>query len=381
VFADSIASLSPVDGLTLEVELKAANAHFDKMVERSSLNFIASAKAIADRVDLNTKPVGAGPFTLDQWRRDDRMTLDKNPDWVGGSGPYLDRLTFVVLPDETQRVDTFNNGAADAFYTAVTGSVASALRSIRASYPATVPLTTGQVWMFNTRRPPFDDVRVRKAVVQGVNREVLANDILDGSTPADNFTVAGSPWFDANAALPKYDPVAAQKLIDEYVAEKGGQPIKFAWLAFPTALDQARATFIFTSLNQLKNIHMDLQTLGVADITTRMLVTKDFQVASWGAPVLDPEPILYAAVKSGLQTNASGYSNSVVDKAVSAARVSTNVDDRKKLYDIVWEALALDLPYVPYVVVSNGFVCAPKLVGCTVYGDGVLRWDLVWLNQ
>jgi peptide/nickel transport system substrate-binding protein len=183
------------------------------------------------------------------------------------------------------------------------------------------------------------------------------------------------------AALPAYDPAAAQKLIDQYVAEHGGQPIRFAWLAFPTALDQARATFVRTSLDQLKNIEMEVQVLGVEALTARLLFTKDFQAASWGAPVLDPEPNLYAAVKSGLQTNGSGYSDAAVDRAVSDARLSTSFEQRKMRYDIVWEALARDLPYVPYVEVSNGFVCAPRLRDCTVVGDGVMRWDSVWIEK
>ena len=56
----------------------------------------------------------------------------------------------------------------------------------------------------------------------------------------------------------------------------------------------------------------------------------------------------------------------------------TDNAERKKFYDPVWEALARDVPYVPYIVTTNGFVCNAKLRGCTTYYDGVLRWDLIW---
>src|SRR5688572_28664707 len=104
--AATIKTMTVVDPLTLDITLVTPNASFDKGVERVSLNYIASEKAIADKTDLTSKPVGAGPFVLDQWLRDDRMVMSKNPDWLGGKAPvYLDKLTFRVISDENQRID------------------------------------------------------------------------------------------------------------------------------------------------------------------------------------------------------------------------------------------------------------------------------------
>jgi len=103
-----------------------------------------------------------------------------------------------------------------------------------------------------------------------------------------------------------------------------------------------------------------------------------YQVSSWGFPVLDPEPGLFGAAKTGQPTNYSKYSNAEVDKALDAGRISTDPVERKKLYDIVFEQLAKDVPYVPYAVTINGFVVSPKLRGGTVGSDGILRFDLLW---
>jgi peptide/nickel transport system substrate-binding protein len=377
-YASTITSTSVVDAHTLDIELLAPNAHFDKIVERSSLNYIASAKAIAERADLVNKPVGAGPFLLETWHRDNRMELRRNPSWAATPGPYLDRLTFVVIPDERQRVDTFLTNGADTFYTATRGSVSTATEGIKGSTYAQVPLTTAQTLLFNTRRAPFDDARVRKAVVQSLDLAVLAHDILDKSIPAENFTVPGSRWFDPAAELPRYDPAAAQHLVDAYVSEHDGAPITFTWIAFSQALDQQRANFLQTSLNQLKNIRMNIETYDASLVINKVLFGRDFQAASWGFPIIDPEPVLYSAVKSDSPLNLSGYRNADVDRAVVEARTLQDDALRKGLYDRVWEALARDLPYVPYLVVSNGFVCSPRLRHCSVFGDGIMRWDLVW---
>jgi peptide/nickel transport system substrate-binding protein len=222
---------------------------------------------------------------------------------------------------------------------------------------------------------------VRTAFVQGVDYSALAKDILGGATPADNFTVKGTPWYDEKAVLPKYDPAAAQKLVDAYVAEKnGGQPIKVTMLSAQQSSDIARVKFVQTSLGQLKNFQIEIQT-NDSGTTIGKVLRGEYQVASWGFPVLDPEPGLFNATKTGSPNNYSKYSNADVDKALDAARITTDQTERKKLYDTVWEALARDMPYAPYAVTINGFVLAAKLRGGKVYTDGILRFDLLWMKK
>lgn len=380
--AISMKSLTVVDPLTLDVALVTPNAHIDKLIERQTMNYIASEKAIADKVDLTSKPVGAGPFTLDQWLRDDRMVMSRNPDWLGGKAPvYLDKLTFRVIGDEGQRVDTFTTGQADAFYTSTPDSITRATKGVKDSYYTSVGVTTGQVVLMNTSVAPFNDVRVRTAFAQAVDFVALAKDILGGATPATHFTTKGTPFHDEKAALPKYDLAAAQKNIDAYVAEKnGGQPVKFTIYSTQTTSDQARVKFWQTSLNQLKNVQVQMEINDSATSIGKVL-RGEYQVSSWGVPVLDPEPGLANAVKTGVFTNFSKYSNAEVDKAIDAARVTGDNAERKKLYDTVWEALARDLPYIPYVETLQGFMVAPKVKGAKLYTDGILRYDLLWIKK
>jgi peptide/nickel transport system substrate-binding protein len=252
-------ALTVTDPTTLTVTLASPNANFDNAVARTALNYIASPTAFRGGTDLTSTAVGAGPFLLDQWLRDDRMVLTKNPDWKGSEGTYLDELTIRVLGDEEQRIDTFVTGQADAFYTATPASVIRAENELSGATPVSVDVTTGMTYVFNTTKPPFDDIRVRKAFVQGVDWQAFADTVFgEGATAATNFTLEGTPWYTEDAALPSYDPDEAQRLIDEYVAEKGG-PLEITALAFQQNLDQARAKFIQTSLSQFENIEFEIQ--------------------------------------------------------------------------------------------------------------------------
>jgi peptide/nickel transport system substrate-binding protein len=371
-----VGNMAVTDPLTLTVTLVAPNAHFDKAIARVGANYIASAEAIAAGTDMTSQAVGAGPFLLESWTRDDRMVMTKNPDWKGSEGPYLDKLTFRVVGDEDQRIDTFVTGDADAFYTATPASVARAQDEVDGSEYVSTEVTSGQAFVFNTTKPPFDDVRMRTAFVQAVDWQAMADAVFgEGAEALTNFTLEDTPWYDEKATLPEYDVAAAQALIDEYVAENGEVTINYT--AFQQSLDQARAEFIQTALNQLDGVRMEVQ-VGDSPTNISKVLAGDYMVSSWGFPTQDPEPGLWSAAYSKSFNNYSKYNNPEVDKAIDQARVITDQAQRKALYDTVWEALARDIPYYPYVKTANGFVLSPDLKGGEVYEDGILRFDLLW---
>jgi peptide/nickel transport system substrate-binding protein len=363
------------DPLTLVITNAQANAHLDKAISRFNLNYIASKKAIDDKTDLTQKAIGAGPFKQDEWVRDSRLVMSKNPDWKA-TPVYLDKLTFQVQGNEQQRIDSFGTGATDAFYTAVPGSIEAATKSVKESYVTKVELTTGNTFVMNNTKAPFDDARIRRAIITAIPRDVLATDILNKSIPAQYFSVPGTPFHSEGSKLPAYDVAAAQKLIDAYVAEKGG-PVKFTMLAFQQTLDQDRAKFIVAQLGKLKNLQVDFV---VNDSPTNIgkVLAGDYQWSSWGFPVVEPEPGLFNQARSGVPTNYARYSNPEVDKWLDEARASTDNTLRNANYKKVMDQLAKDLPYFPYIVNQNSFVCSPKLQGCALYEDGILRVDKLW---
>jgi peptide/nickel transport system substrate-binding protein len=372
-----VKEMAVTDPLTLTVTMATPNAHFDKAVSRNGINYIASAQALAAGTDLTSQAIGAGPYLLKEWLRDDRMVLEKNPNWKGGEGPYLDTITFRVVSDEDQRIDTFATGDADSFYTSTPASIARAEEEVDGAYYSSVDVTTGQAFVFNTTKPPFNDVRMRTAFVQAVDWQAMADAVFgEGAEALTNFTLEGTPWYDPDATLPPYDVAAAQALIDEYVAENGGTPVQINYTAFQQSLDQARAEFIQTAINQMDNVRMEVQ-VGDSPSNISKVLAADYMVSSWGFPTLDPDPGLYVSAHSKSFNNYSKYNNPEVDALLDQARVASDDTERKAIYDQVWEILAVEIPYYPYVKTTNGFVSSPDLRGGEVILDGILRFDLL----
>jgi ABC-type transport system substrate-binding protein len=122
---------------------------------------------------------------------------------------------------------------------------------------------------------------------------------------------------------------------------------------------------------------MEVQ-VGDSPTNISKVLAADYMVSSWGFPTLDPEPGLYYSAYSKSFNNYSKYNNPEVDKLLDQARVAKDDAARKPLYDQVWEILAKDVPYYPYVETTNGFVLSPDLGGGVIELDGILRFELLY---
>jgi peptide/nickel transport system substrate-binding protein len=375
--AGTIASMRVVDPLTLEITLKTPNAHFDRTVERQSFNYVPSPKAVAAGHDFTNDPVGAGPFVLDSWVRDDRMTMSANPKWKGSDGPHVDKLVIRTVYDEQQRSDTFTKGDADINFV---GNINTSIEAGKKAGANWIFVTTpgSPAFVFNNAKPPFDDVRVRKAFIQAIDRNALAK-IISADQSIDNWTFEDSPYYTPDATIPPYDPAAAQALFDEVAAEQGG-PIKIKLGGSQQSLDVKRMEFLQTQLSGYDNVEA---TVDIADSPTAIgrVLQKDYEVHSWGFPHMDPEPNLYNNAHSGLFTNYSQYSNAQVDAALDEARQTRDQAKRVTLYQQVYRQLAKDVPWWPYLRYDVGFLAAPDVHDVILYHEGILRSDLVWKEQ
>ena len=376
--AGQIASMTAVDATTLEIKLSAPNGQFDRSVSRNALNYIASPQAIAAGTDLSATPIGAGPFTMRQWLRDDRMVLVKNPDYFDAPKPYLDQLTIRVLGNDEQRVDTFKTGGADGFYVTIDDQIESATADGDGTFYGP-QVGTATTLMFNVKAPPFDDIRVRRAITLGIDRDALVEIASPGGEGASNFTPEDSPFYTPDAELPAYDPEEAQRLLDEVNAERG-QTLKVTILGTTNTHNTSITNFMQTSLMQLDGIEVDVQRFDSPTFVPRIL-QGDFQVTTWGMPWTDPEPLLYSNLRGGLPSNLMRYDSATVNTALDEARATTDQDDRAEAYQRMFEALAEDLPFVPNSHANYGYVLSSDLRGAQVYEDGTIRPDLLWWAQ
>jgi peptide/nickel transport system substrate-binding protein len=201
------------------------------------LGIMAQAQ-LDDAATCDRELIGTGPFVLEEWQVNERLSATRNPDyWLrdaeGRQLPYLDRIEFRPVVDEDARLNALLAGEIQAMHT----SSATSVDTLEAERDAgTVDLVQSlaraevSYLMFNVSRPPFDSRTARLAVVKAFDREqwsrVRALDqfpLATGAFPED------TPGYLADTGFPSYDLDEARRLVAAY-EEETGTPLEVTYV-------------------------------------------------------------------------------------------------------------------------------------------------------
>jgi peptide/nickel transport system substrate-binding protein len=369
-----------LDGVTMEVRdartlaftLTTPNFSFDQVIA-TNLAFIGSPTAIeADPGAFANAPVGAGPFVLQEWVRDDHMTLARNPDYFDPARPLLDTVIFKPMRDPTQRINTVTSGQAQA---AVLGSELAYRESAveRRLTVTEAPAGGGPMLMFNTARAPFDDVRARRAVAMALDLNDLASVVDPGAGAPAGLFGPSSPYGDGDAPLVPHDTAGAQKLFSELAAE--GKPVAFTVTLPQSGLFQRTAEYVQSRLSTLRDVSVQIEIVDNATLDQKVFRDHDYDLSAQIVPLPDPEPNLYKLLHSGGQTNYTGFADPALDAALDAARSARDEAARKDAYATVQQIVADQVPILPFREQAAYTVHSPDLTGLVLHGDGSLLFD------
>ena len=180
---------------------------------------IVAKHVYAGAADFNThpanrRPIGTGPYKFKEWKTDQYVMLDANPDYFEGR-PYFDRYVYRVIPDQAVQFMEMRNQSVDSL--GLTPDQFKAYDAMfehhqRYRYPAFTYIYMG----FNLNHPLFSDVRVRRALTLAIDRQTLVDGILLGLGRTISGPFALSSWaYNAGVKPLPYDPAAAQALLSE----------------------------------------------------------------------------------------------------------------------------------------------------------------------
>lgn len=168
------------------------------------------------QTSFNTEPVGNGPFRFVSRRAGDRWVFERNPDYPDGLGgpPRLDRLVWRVIPDNAAQVAEVRAGEADLALHPPPGGV-SELAERAGVRVVQKPSRTFSFIVWNGRRPPLDDPRVRRALALAIDREEILTGLRHGLGELGISPVGPFHWAWADGLEPlAFDPDSARALLD-----------------------------------------------------------------------------------------------------------------------------------------------------------------------
>ncbi|MBX3083019.1 MAG: peptide ABC transporter substrate-binding protein [Anaerolineae bacterium] len=331
-----------------------------------------------------------GPYVISEWKHDTSLTLTKNPFWPGienSPKPTIDQVVFTMLDEAA----TFNN------YQAGTIDVAKVpladLDRIRADEAyktelAEAPVLNSAYYGFTVTKPPFDDVRVRLAFSQAIDRQAIVDNVTKSGIAARWFSrpgIAAAPTLEKYPDLGiSYDPDKAKASLDEYLKEKG---ITVDQLPPITLLLYANDT-----VSKVAEVVQQMwqETLGV----NVQIVSQEFRTylqtiqndppgvyaLGWTADYADANNFLREVFRSNSGNNFTHWKNEAYDKLVDDAAAETDIDKRTELYAQAEDILiAKDAVIAPMYWGTRIFVTKPNIVRTVsqINGDERLeKWSI-----
>ncbi len=373
-----INSVEATDELTVVYNLKDPSVNLPAIVSfPSANNSVQSPTAWKTKGDdYNRNPVGTGPYILKSWAAGDRMVLEKNPDYWNKGRPYLDRIVLKPLPDAQSRFASLQSGEADIVWDDEFN--ADSIMKAQKDPKLTVHTYVGsgaQVYAFNTKVAPFDDVRVRQALVMALDRKKMSQAITNGlARPASNPYGDGS-WVKCkdDGALPE-DLEKAKALIKDY-----GKSVDFKMLV--TATPRGRTVGqVLQQFWKRAGANMEIEQVDQATIPPRAFM-RQFQLTPWRiVDLADPDVQMYANFRTGSPVALANYSNPELDNLLERARATA--DTNKRIEDYCAISRIINKEAIWFWTFQNTYyaLSSAKLKGLPKMYSGVVDVSGTWLE-
>lgn len=304
---DRITAVDTPDSLTAVVHYREPYAPYELQFIRGALpRHVLEGKDIDNASEYNRNPLGTGPYKVAEWKTGEYILLERVPGyWRGATYPRIARILFKFIPNTTTRINQLKSGEAHVAalvpwdkYRELQGVPGLTIHRLMGNSYEHITLNQRQV-------PAFRDVRVRRALVHAIDRELLAKTVLDGLAPVIDGAIQPLSWaYTDSVRRYPYDPARAKALLDEAgwrdangdgLREKEGVPLAF------TLLTQAgfaiRENIAQAVQRQLRDIGVDMkiQLVDGTAISSLWFEGKFDAMLHWWHMPSDPEITLFFA--------------------------------------------------------------------------------------
>ncbi|MDR5876767.1 ABC transporter substrate-binding protein [Caballeronia sp. LZ032] len=377
-----IKAVTKVDDHTVKFELNEPNATFVPILTMGFASIYSAEYAdkllkANQQTDLNSKPVGTGPFALKSYTKDSVIRYDVNPAYWGPK-LKIDRLIYAITPDAAVRAQKIKAGECQIALSPKPQDVTDAKKDHALKVSETPAFMTAFVAL-NTEKKPLDNPKVRQAINMAFDRTTYMKTVFDNTGTAAVNPYPPNTWsYDKNIAAYKYSPDAAKKLL----AEAG----------FPSGFD----TTIWVRPNGsvlnpnpkvgAELLQADLAKIGVKAqvkviewgelIRSAKLGQHDMLFMGWAGDNGDPDNYLSPlfscnAVKSGI--NFARYCDSQLDKLIADGKATPDVAKRTQSYDGAQKIIHDQALWIPLVYPTAAALTRANVSGFNVSPFGRLN--------
>ena len=384
------------DGKTLTVQLAYPCSYFDKLCAFAAMSPVQEATIEANGDAWCTEPdtfICNGPYYISDWVPSERIVLTKNPYYAGGwdsSKIVSDTITLLLLEDSSASYAAYNSGEAQLIKDVPTDEIPS-LTKAEDGGDFYVDTILGTYYIsLNDQKEPFTDAKVRKALSLAIDRDYVANTIMQGTyEPAYNFV--GPGIVDEDGMFYDNANGGERYISDDYAANLEEAKSLLAEAGYPDGEGFPAITY---SAND-SGYHIPVaeylqQAWGELGITVNidkvewssflpMRRAGDYDISrnGWVMDYNDPSNMIELFTSTN-GNNDGKYSNPDFDAAVEASKVADKTVHFQKLHEAE-DILMEDAACIPVAYYNDFWLQSPSLKGTwhSPYGYWYLQYGYV----
>jgi peptide/nickel transport system substrate-binding protein len=263
-----IEAMETPDKYTLRVHLNTPNVLFPQNVAEP-IAIVFAREVLEQDGDLKKRLIGTGPYLLKEHTRKVRVVLSRNPDYFDRGRPYVEEYTILSTPDAATRLAAFRTRQNDILWVASPGEVDTVRKTNPAALTQAYHNTLTPFGLALAQdRPPFNDLRVRRAISMAIDRQKQVDTVFEGH----GILGWGVPYIYYQDTMPtadqlgpwwRYRPADAKKLLAEAGHPNGFETTLFYYEYFPQMTSQVQ----LVQQDLKKNLNIDVKIIKL-DYTT-----------------------------------------------------------------------------------------------------------------
>jgi peptide/nickel transport system substrate-binding protein len=402
--ASAIALLGPMVSTSADAEytfsftLSAPFAPLlDNLANGGLLCTVSPDAVAAAGDDFSQKPIGTGPYMIDEWRHGDRVVMKRNPNyaWAPGylhqDGPaHIETIVWRSIIEEAALVAAFEAGEIDEIR--VPATQVSRIKD-SGQYTMVEYLHNGITFFeFNVTKAPFDDIKVRQAFNYAIDNQEVLDAALEGlGQPGRGFlppSIAGY-WPGIEDYAPKYDPEKAKALLAEAgwtdsdgdgKLDKDGQPFSFTLYNLTFDSWQRGAQVAQAQLEDI-GIEMKIENYEFGTVLEK-LKAGDHQMEMMGYTYTEPDIayIWFDSSQIGNGLNFSHMNDPHLDELIDLGRSTVDPEARMKVYEDLQKYIVDLALWVPLWVETVNAAFNTRLHNAQIHPDVYVDYFDAWVD-
>ncbi|MEK3715102.1 ABC transporter substrate-binding protein [Paenibacillus sp. FSL R7-0333] len=370
------------DEKTLVITLKEPYTPFISELSNFSNGIIPNNFGGVSEEEFFKKPVGTGPFVIETWDPAGDVTFTKNTNYWKEGKPYIDKLVYKLIQDDSQAINQLKAGAVNAV------EALSLQNAGEIKDGADTTVVTNGSWVteqlfFNTLDKHFSDVHVRRALALALDREGLTKALTFGYAQTATSLLPSTIPYNANDKIKalSFDPAAAKAEL-----AKSAFPDGFSTKLLVASGNSTRAqeAQIIQAAGQAIGIKIEIESVELATFRERFFAY-DFAAMLNSGQADSPEANSILA----FQTDPEGfsksywthYTNEKVTKLLYEGQKTADGEGRATIYTELLQTLADEVPYIPLYYPDILIGARSSVDGLVVLPNGSIRLEDVRLAK